>query len=144
MGRVNLDQLEMMKDFSSSAEEEGETQEQQQEDQDEGEEGMMAVDMVTDGRVSFEEQGEGEDGEDMEAAESAEAEQREANDGVMAEHEEEGEREEGEVAVKEVPEKPVAQGRWSSVCHLLFFRFNSHLFCLPVCFVSHNICSLLL
>ncbi|XP_030197052.1 zinc finger protein 462 isoform X1 [Gadus morhua] len=110
MGRVNLDQLEMMKDFSSSAEEEGETQEQQQqEDQDEGEEGMMAVDMVTDGRVSFEEQGEGEEGEDMEAAESAEAEQREANDGVMAEHEEEGEREEGEVAVMEVPEKPVAQ-----------------------------------
>ena len=114
----------MMKEFGSSTEEEeAEKQGEQQREEGEEEEMIMAVDMVTDGRLSFEEQEEGEDGDDMEAEESAEAEQRDMNDGVMAEREEEVEREEGEGAAKEVTEKPVTPGRWSPVCHLFLFCF---------------------
>nr|XP_046230341.1 zinc finger protein 462 [Scatophagus argus]XP_046230342.1 zinc finger protein 462 [Scatophagus argus]XP_046230343.1 zinc finger protein 462 [Scatophagus argus]XP_046230344.1 zinc finger protein 462 [Scatophagus argus]XP_046230345.1 zinc finger protein 462 [Scatophagus argus]XP_046230346.1 zinc finger protein 462 [Scatophagus argus]XP_046230347.1 zinc finger protein 462 [Scatophagus argus] len=106
MGRVNLDQLEMIKDQESSAEEEEERE-------------MMEMEMLggekvaaTGGEVEEEEDDEDDD-EGMEMMESIVQEQREMGDEEMEDNikeEEEEEEEEDEEEVKEVEEeRPVLQ-----------------------------------
>ncbi|KAG7250769.1 hypothetical protein CRUP_029618 [Coryphaenoides rupestris] len=118
MGRVNLDQLEMMKALEDEEEKEDTRQEEEEEEEEEMMM-MMAVDMGKGGGASFEEQQEeeeeeeeeeGEEGdddkEDMDAVESGRVEHRGGSydGGEVAGHEddEEEEQEQGEVAAKEV------------------------------------------
>uniref|UniRef100_UPI003AADFD9B zinc finger protein 462 isoform X2 n=1 Tax=Centroberyx gerrardi TaxID=166262 RepID=UPI003AADFD9B len=92
MGRVNLDQLEMMKEHGSSAEEEEERE---------------MIEMVVDGRVAMEEEDEG-----MDMMENEVEEQREMDDEDLVEEfkQEEVEEEEEEEEAEEVEaEKPAPQ-----------------------------------
>lgn len=120
MGRVNLDQLEMIKEQGSSAEEEDERE---------------ILEIVVDGKVSADEEDEEEyDNEGMEVMEDIGEEQREVDeemeDNIKEEEELEEEEEEEEEEVKEAEEEKPVQGKYRSF--LLHFP-------LPNCSNSWNV-----